>query len=92
MIFVTLINPYGFIYGKTSDTTFLTSKYGNTRNVNEELLFIRNNDSTGFYYFGRSKYSGVLTIAGYEAQFYCLELLDTKFSKVNGIEVPELYH
>lgn len=93
------INQPRFINGKLSDTSFIFSAISanldndiiNHQYSNKELLlFIRKDETTGFYYFGRCKYLREEESSLSRFPLYCLELLDTRFSEVKGIAVPEL--
>lgn len=95
--FSTLENPFRYFNGRFSANEFLFSSNKNyldnmvtqhNLNHNELILFIRKDEETGFYYFGRCKYSGDYRIKGYGYPLYILELIDTGFSKVKYIEVP----
>ena len=88
-----------YINGKLSNTEFLFSS--NYRQLdpditqhqimNKELmLFVRKDESTDFFYFGRCNYSRDYELQNYPFPLYCLELLDTNFSDVKGIEIPDL--
>lgn len=93
------INQPRFINGKLSDTSFIFSAISadldndiiNHQYCNKELLlFIRKDETTGFYFFGRCKYLQEYSSPRSVFPLYCLELLDTRFSEVKGIAVPEL--
>ena len=102
IIFSTINNVWGYIYGKISDTEFIITRTGNLpyhyrhaitshQSLDKELLlFIRKDDSTGFYYFGRCKYSYEYRSENYPIPFCCLNLLDTNFSDARVIEIPDL--
>lgn len=99
IFFSTIKNRAGYINGKISDTKFLYSS--NNQYLDPEitqhqftqkelLLFVRIDQETGFYYFGPCKYSREYQLPNYPYPLYCLELLDTKFSDVRFIEIPDL--
>ena len=89
-----------FINGKLSDTKFIFSSNRpdyldpditvHQYMQRELLLFVRIDQETGFYYFGRCKYLHEHNIPNYPFPLYCLELLDTRFSDVKGVEIPDL--
>ena len=93
------INQPKFINGKISDTEFIFS--ANNQNLDQDitlhkithkelLLFVRKDDTTNFYYFGQCRYLRPHELPNYPFPLYCLELLDTKFSNVRGVEIPDL--
>ena len=90
--FSTINNWAGYINGKISDIEFLYS--ANSQYTRKELLlFVRIDENTGFYYFGRCKYSHSRDhrLPNYLFPLYCLELLETRFSNVIGIDIPDLF-
>jgi len=100
--FSTINNWAGYINGKISDIEFLYS--ANNQYLDPEitqhqftrkelLLFVRIDENTGFYYFGRCKYSHSRDhrLPNYLFPLYCLELLETRFSNVIGIDIPDLF-
>ncbi len=100
IFFSTINNWAGYINGKISDTEFLYSANGQHLDPEitqhqftqkELLLFVRIDENTGFYYFGRCKYSREYQLPNSMFPLYCLELFDEqRFSDVKGIEIPEL--
>ena len=97
--FSTINNWAGYINGKISDIEFLYS--ANNQYLDPEitqhqftrkelLLFVRIDENTGFYYFGRCKYSREYGLPHYQYPLYCIELLKTRFSNVSDIEIPDL--
>lgn len=99
IFFSTINNWAGYINGKNSDTEFIFS--ANSQYLDREiiqhqftrkelLLFVRINEETGFYYFGPCKYSHEYHLPNSRYPLYCLELLETKFSNVSDIEIPDL--
>lgn len=100
IIFSTINNVLGYEYGKISDDKFIitrnrgfpyTDVISNHESMNKELLlFIRKDDSTGFYYFGPCKFIDEYRSSNYRFPFCCLELLKTKFSDTCVVELPDL--
>ena len=93
------INQPKFIDGKISDTVYLFS--ANSQYLDQHLtqhkitqkellLFIRKDDKTIFYFVGRCDYSCEYRLPNYPFPLYCLELLDTRFSDVKDIDIPDL--
>jgi|LSQX01.3.fsa_nt_gb hypothetical protein len=102
IFFSTIHNNPGYIDGKISDTEFLYSannQYLDTEITQHQftrkelLLFVRIDQETGFYYFGRCNYSYSRDhrLPNYLFPLYCLELLETRFSNVIGIDIPDLF-
>ena len=100
LFFSTIHNNVGYINGKISDTEFLYS--ANSQYLDPEiiqhlftrkelLLFVRIDQNTGFYYFGPCKYSREYKFPNSRYPLYCLELLETRFSNVIGIDIPDLF-
>ncbi len=88
-----------YINGKISDNEFLYSSNNQSLDPDitqhqimkkELLLFVRKDDTTDFYYFGRCNYSHEYNLPNYPYPLYCLELMDTRFSDVRDIEIPDL--
>ena len=98
IFFSTIDNTYRSVEGRLSDTIFVFSRgnyiIGDNESMHKEiLLFVRMDDSTGFYYFGRCNYyEEYENLENYADSFYFLELMDTRFSKNKGIEIPDLSH
>lgn len=100
ILFSTINNWARYVNGKISDTEFLYSASGpfldqeliqHQFTGKELLLFVRIDEETGFYYFGRCKYIHDYRLPNSRFPLYCLQLLDKqKFSDVNGIEIPDL--
>ena len=99
ILFSTIKNNLKYVNGRFSDTNFLYSSNSycldsdiiNHQSFRKELLLlVRIDESTGFYYFGRCKYSHKLELPRSRFPLYCLELLDTCFSNVKGIEILEV--
>lgn len=98
-IFSTIKNYLNTYYNaKYSDNTFIFSGNGEEKDYNltkhiewgnELLLFIRIDENTGFYYFGRCRYTCEYEKSGYKFPLYGLELLDSLFSKNKWIDIPE---
>lgn len=99
LFFSTINNRAGYINGKISDTEYIYS--ANTQVLDPEitqnqftqkemLLFVRIDQETGFYYFGRCNYTHEHILSNSRFPLYCLKLLNTNFSIVSGIEVPDL--
>jgi len=99
MFFSTINNWAGYFNRKISDTEFLYS--ANSQDLDLEItqhqftrkelvLFVRIDQETGFYYFGRCNYTREHNLPNSRFPLYCLELLDTKFSNVRGVEIPDL--
>ncbi len=97
LIFSTIDNKWGYFNIKKNDTLFIFSGNGAASDQNlirhkeffyELLLFIRINQDTGFYYFGRCSYEGDYELDNYTLPLYGLELLDTRFSQVKEIDIP----
>ena len=90
----------GYINGRLSNTKiifsstaphYLESDVTNHQLIQKELLlFVRIDQETGFYYFGRCNYSREHNLPNYPFLLYCLELLDTRISDLNVIEISEL--
>lgn len=101
IFFSTIKNRAGYINGKISDTEFIYSannQYLDTEITQHQftrkelLLFVRIDEKTGFYYFGRCNYSHEYKLTNSRHPLYCLELLETRFSNVTDIEIPDLPH
>lgn len=99
ILFSTIENSLQYINGRLSDTSFIYSanRYfidpeiiSHQRMHKELLLFVRMDIETGFYYFGRCNYSHEHNSQRSRFPLYCIELLDTKFSNVKGIVIPEV--
>ena len=99
LFFSTINNWAGYINGKISDPDYIYSANNQvldpeiTQNQfiqKEMLLFVRIDQETGFYYFGQCRYLHPYELPNYPFPLYCLELLDTKFSNVRGVEIPDL--
>lgn len=99
LFFSTIHNNAGYINGKISDSEFLYS--ANNQNLDPEikqhqftgkelLLFVRIDQETGFYYFGKCNYSGNHRLPNYPYPLYVLKLKDTTFSQMRDIEIPIL--
>lgn len=99
-IFSTINNYLNTYYNaKYSANTFIFSGNGGQKDFdltkhiersNELLLFIRVDENTGFYYFGRCRYTCEYEKPGYNLPLYGLELLDTLFSNTKWIDIPEV--
>ena len=98
-LFSTINNNVGYTNRKVSDDEYLYS--ANNQLLDPEitqhqitgkelLLFVRIDRETGFYYFGPCKYSHEYILPNSRYPLYCLELLETRFSDVKGIEIPDL--
>ena len=99
LFFSTINNRAGYINGKISDIEYIYSANSQTLDTDitqnqftqkEMLLFVRIDQETGFYYFGRCNYIREHKLLNSRFPLYCLKLLNTKFSDVVGIEVPDL--
>lgn len=92
------INNWQYYNARLSDDRFLFSGNGSfqdnllvTHKItnNEVLLFIRLTEETGFYYFGCCEYLGRFEKVNYGYPLYEVRLMNTKFSHIKDIEVPE---
>ena len=101
LFFSTINNWARYINGKISDTEFLYSANNQLLDpeiiqhqftLKELLLFVRMDQEKGFYYFGPCKYSHEHNLPNSRYPLYCLELLETRFSNVIGIDIPDLFN
>ncbi len=107
ILFSTLKNESGYINFQLDEKHYIFSGKRNFNDTNlinhymngyELLLFIRETQETGFYYYGSSKYCGEainLEIVAkmlkiYQLPFYIVELLETTLSKVSEIHIPKI--
>lgn len=98
-VFSTKENNWGYLNGKYTDNTYLFSSnnyYPDSKLTqhkiihNELILFIRKNEESGFFYFGRCNFTEMYKVDGYKYKLYGLELIDTKFSNIKSFEVPQI--
>ncbi len=88
LLFSTLDNT-AHINFKLDDYRFVYTAIHININNNEILLFIRENQETGFYYFGRCNYIEEVQLSGFRC-LCILDLIDTKFSKVKELKITGL--
>lgn len=99
-LFSTIHNNAGYTNGKLSDTEYFHSSNHHFLNTDiiqhqitgkELLLFVRIDQETGFYYFGKCNYQHPYELINYQFPLYLLKLEDgNHFSKVKNIEIPNL--
>lgn len=82
LIFSTIFNGKSWVNYKMDDQHFVyTADPKQLLTGKELLLFIRKDQDSSFYYFGRCKYTREIQVKSYYYKVCVLELLDTTFSK-----------
>ncbi len=87
ILLISTLNNLAHINFKLNDRMFVYTEIHFNVGNNEILLFIRENQETGFYYFGRCNYLEEVQVMNFRC-LCILKLLDAKFSKVEGINIP----